>query len=74
MKVSPEIIQPFPKNGQRKTGEENMETAGSLQTHQRRLKLETKEPKGVRENILGKCSKKSVKKNLVTVGSSEEEP
>jgi len=58
MKVSPRILQSFPKDGPRKTREENMEKAGSQQTHQRRLKLQTKEPQGVRENIQGKCSKK----------------
>jgi hypothetical protein len=37
-----------------KLGEESMEETGSLQTHHRRVKLETKEPKMVEGNIQGK--------------------
>jgi hypothetical protein len=67
-------LTPFHKDGPRKTGRRKGGN-NKIQTDKpEKTGYETKEPQRVKENTQGKASEKTVKKNLVTVDSSEEEP
>jgi hypothetical protein len=74
VKVSPEIISPFPKFGPRKTEWRKCEKSRILRFSPKKTEIENQRTKKGKRKYSGKTpEKKTVKKNLITVDSSEEE-
>ena len=75
MKVSPEIVRPFPKSGPRKSGGRKHAKRRILTDTTENSESEYQRAKKGKRKYSGKTlQKKTLKNKLITVDSSEEEP